>query len=271
MENTFQATIREADPLRRELFIALLAEAGFDAFEETGETLIACAPESVAGEETLRAALGENTDFSTALIPPQNWNAQWEAGFDPVTVDDFCTIRAHFHPKGTTAHDIVITPKMSFGTGHHATTQLMVQAMRNTAFEGKRVLDFGSGTGVLAILAGQLGAADITGIDIDDWVTENAIENGQQNGAASIRFFTGSLEAVAGERYDVILANINRHILLQYMRDMETALLTGGRLLLSGILTADEPIIEAAANEVGLNLVSRQDRAGWACMLFEKR
>lgn len=268
MENTFQASIPETDPARRELYIALLSAAGFEAFEETDMALIACAPASSAGAETVRAALGEAVSFSASTIAPQNWNARWEAGFEPVTVDGFCTIRAHFHPKGDTEHDIIITPKMSFGTGHHATTQLMVTMMRDLPFSGKKVLDFGSGTGVLAILAGQLGAADILGIDIDDWVTENAVENGLQNGAPSIRFLTGSLEAVAGQGFDRILANINRHILLQYMEDMAAALNPGGQLLLSGILTADEALVAASAKMAGLNLVSRVDRAGWACMLF---
>lgn len=236
---------------RREILIAQLSIAGFEGFEETDEALIASIPAEEYDEAlTHEIAVHNGVGYTKELIPQQNWNAIWEAGFEPVIVPGFCTIRAGFHPPATdTPYEIIITPKMSFGTGHHATTRLMMGAMRELKFGDTRVLDFGTGTGILAILAGKLGASEVIAIDNDEWSVENATENFLANAAGNIQVWQGSLDsAAANAPFDIILANINRHILLQYMAQMRSMLRIGGVLLLSGILQEDAQAIRAAAD-----------------------
>ena len=255
-----------------DMLIASLAEAGFEGFEEAEKTLYAFMPMPQYAQEQLDAiATQYSVAYETEMIPAQNWNALWESNFQPVTVDGFCTIRAHFHDlEVTTPYEIVVTPKMSFGTGHHATTQLMILMMRNLPFKGASVLDFGTGTGVLAILAEMLGASSITAIDNDVWSVENAIENTERNGCIRIEVAQGSLEDIPVETVDIILANINRHILLQYMPALYQRLNRGGSILMSGLLVADEEIIVAAATESGFQFVQMKERNGWIALLFVK-
>ena len=254
----------------RELLIARLSEAGCDGFEETDNVLSAFLPDEQYDAATIDFIAGElQTSYTVVRIPLQNWNAVWEAGFEPVTVQGFCTVRAAFHEAGhNTPHDIIITPKMSFGTGHHATTRLMIKAMRHLDVNGKQVLDFGTGTGILAILAKQLGAAAVLAIDHDEWSVENAVENIAANGVAGITVQLGSLEAAATHGFDVILANINRHILLQYMSQLHALSAESGILLLSGILTADAAVIEAAAINVGFIKENILQEGDWIAMEF---
>jgi ribosomal protein L11 methyltransferase len=208
--------------------------------------------------------------FTENRIQPQNWNAAWEAGFSPVIVPGFCTVRADFHePVNDTPYEIVITPKMSFGTGHHATTRLMMAAMRGMDFNAKRVLDFGTGTGILAILASKLGAREITAIDNDEWSVENSLENVAANGAQNISVLNGSLEITEGvPPFTIILANINRHILLQYLQQMKAIIVDGGELLLSGILQEDEQIITQAALNVGFRRAAISTEGDWIALKF---
>jgi ribosomal protein L11 methyltransferase len=170
----------------------------------------------------------------------------------------------------STTYDIIVTPRMSFGTGHHATTQLMIETMKDISFENKNVLDFGTGTGVLAILAEKLGATTITAIDNDQWSYCNAIDNCKQNDCQYIKVALGSLEDISSSGFDVILANINRHILLQYMKDIYHQLQQGGSLLLSGILTDDENIIMSEASSAGFQYISKKEKANWLSVLFLK-
>ena len=258
----------QSDELRGRL-IALLDAAGFTAFEETYETLLAFIPENDRAGIILEEILPEPVRWEETVIEPQNWNAVWEGSFEPVTVPGFCTVRASFHEANPdTPHDIVITPKMSFGTGHHATTRLMMQNMKDMDFGGKRVLDFGTGTGILAILAQQLGAREVLAIDNDEWSVENAVENVATNDAAGVAIRLGSLEAAGNEPFDIILANINRHILLQYMPQMRSLLKLGGHLLLSGILRADEAIITDSAIGAGLTKGSAVSEDEWLAINF---
>jgi ribosomal protein L11 methyltransferase len=203
--------------------------------------------------------------FNITSIPEQNWNAVWESNFEPVVVDDFCAIRADFHqPIKNVQHEIIITPKMSFGTGHHATTYMMIEQMSNINFTKKRVFDFGTGTGILAILAQKLGAASITAIDNDEWSIENAKENFQKNDVHSITLYRSS--AMPKDSFDIILANINRNVLNEYASALVSILSPKGVLLVSGILKEDERVIVAAFNI--LQPIKVQQNKNWISILF---
>jgi len=255
-----------------DILIAMLTGAGYEGFEETGKELLAYITEPEFDEDKLKpVADASGRDYSIEVIPSQNWNALWESNFQPVIVNDFCTIRAHFHElQVTTTYDIVITPKMSFGTGHHATTQLMIMMMKDLQLEGKRVLDFGTGTGVLAILAEKLGANNILAIDNDTWCIENATENAMRNNCNKITVQAGSLEDVTINEVDVILANINRHILLQYMQQLYRSTKNDGMVLMSGLLSDDKEMIVSAAVKEGFSFIKIAELNGWIALLFKK-
>lgn len=257
-----------ADATEREILVAMLAEAGFESFEEEGNLLHAYIDEAGYDDNTAEVVTHVYQGaIIRETIEQQNWNAAWEEGFHPVTVEGFCTIRAGFHqPDNSVPYEIIITPKMSFGTGHHATTRLMIQQMRDMDLVDKDVLDFGTGTGVLAILAKKLGAKCVTAIDNDEWSYENTLENAAANNSGEIEVLRGSLEVVTGRKYDVILANINRHILMQYMQEMSDLLRPGGMLVMSGILEQDETIVTTEAGKAGFSIqyVTHEDK--WSCI-----
>lgn len=267
----FQLSIAIPNNETRELLIAALSEQGVEGFEENETTLKAFVSEADYQAEAIAEVLqqyGVTSELET--IAPTNWNAEWEANFEPVVIDDFCTIRAHFHTLPiATKHEVIITPKMSFGTGHHATTHLMVAQMAHIDFEEKTVFDFGTGTGVLAVLAELLGAASIVAIDNDEWSYNNTIENIGLNNCSKIAMSMDDIETVSAG-FDILLANINRHILLAYMDKMYEMLNAGGTLLMSGLLTDDEQMVCAAALAAGL-VVDRVDmRNNWISILCHK-
>jgi ribosomal protein L11 methyltransferase len=257
---------------QEDMLIALLSDYGFEGFEE--------------GERQLRAYINEN-DFDekdfTEMIQPyvgsyglrkiqsQNWNAMWEEHFEPVMVHDFVGIRAHFHPSlaSEVQYEIVITPKMSFGTGHHATTFMMIEQMQHLDFHHKQVLDFGTGTGVLAILSEKLGAAHVLAIDIDEWSIENAKENIERNNCASITIQQAD-GVITNIKYDIILANINKNIILQNLQQLNNSLDERGCLLLSGLLVDDEEDIVAATERLDLKHRNTIHKQQWTCMLFAR-
>jgi ribosomal protein L11 methyltransferase len=255
-----------------DMLTAMLADVGYNGFEDVGDTLLAYIDDDKFNESELdRIAALAGVSYATELLPMQNWNALWESNFPPVIVDDFCTVYAHFHEMEiTTPYRILITPKMSFGTGHHATTQLMMLAMKDLDFAGKSVIDFGTGTGVLAILAEKLGAANVLAIDNDLWCVENAGENVVNNGCSVIQVKQGSLEEVGTITVDIILANINRHILLQYMQLLYEKLNPGGIILMSGLLAEDESIVKDAATATGFVFDVIQERNNWIILKFIK-
>lgn len=251
-----------------EMVIASLSDIGFDGFEETDKHLAAFIAEDKWDETELVSIVTQYAiDYVIEQVENENWNAKWESSFEPVIVGDFCAVRADFHKQvDGVQYEIVITPKMSFGTGHHATTQLMIEYMSSIDFKQKTVLDFGTGTGVLAILAEMLGADNITAIDNDEWSYENTIENCERNNSSKITTYHATLDREYGNKYNVILANINRNILLQYMTEMYAMLTDEGVLLLSGIMPEDKEVILNAADEAGFFQSEFKEMGNWVAV-----
>lgn len=269
--NHLQVTIAVTDPAGQEILIALLAELGYEGFEQQEDALLAFLPEANFDAGALEAILRlQDLAYTTVLLPPTNWNEEWEKSFTPVQVGEFCAVRAHFHAHiPGVSYELVITPKMSFGTGHHATTYMMLQAMQNLDFSGKTVLDFGTGTGVLAILAEKLGAASVLAIDNDDWSIQNAQENITENRCIHIlplKFDT----LPENNRFDIILSNINKHVLLREMGQMGQQLKDRGVILVSGLLHEDFEDIENEAKSHQLSVSARMARGSWICLKMEK-
>lgn len=269
--NYWQYTFRPLGQEQREVFIAQLSMTGFEGFEETGDTLHAFIPEQDLDEAALNELLVPGLEVSRKLIPPTNWNAEWEKDFEPVIVHDFAGIRAHFHePLQNVQHEVIITPKMSFGTGHHATTFMMIEYMREIELKNRSVLDFGTGTGVLAILAEKLGAERILAIDNDDWSIENSKENIEVNGCTKIELLKAD-KLESGEKFDVILANINKNVLINNMTSIRQHLKDGGVVIMSGLLSGDRKDIESAVVKEMLKVDGQKDRQNWiALQLSEK-
>jgi ribosomal protein L11 methyltransferase len=267
---TIQIDIIAADDTLKETLIAKLATIGFEAFEEMPEILKAFIPFDLYDQAALISVLGD-LQFQEMIIEKQNWNELWESNFEPVQVEDFVGIRASFHQeiKGV-EHEIVITPKMSFGTGHHATTYLVMQAMRNLSFKNKTIFDFGTGTGILAILAEKLGAKQIRAIDNDDWCIENATENIAINHCQRIQIEKADT-AEMQDKYEIILANINKHIILANIPFLAQILQKEGTILLSGLLVEDEEDILKACESVGWKFQFTQTKNGWIVCQFKSQ
>lgn len=209
--------------------------------------------------------------YSKSIIKEENWNAIWESNFEPVRVDDFVGIRAHFHPSFEPAvqYEINITPKMSFGTGHHGTTYTVMQMMEEINFMGKTVYDFGTGTGILAILAEKLGASSVLAVDNDDWCIENALENVQTNESRVISIQKVE-SALQPERFDIVLANVNRHIIEANMVELTQVGKKGGQLVLSGLLIEDQVDMIDLVTRNGWNYLQNKTMNGWISLLFDR-
>ena len=256
-----------ATEAEQEQLIARLSELESAGFEQTDDTLIAYFEERVFKSYEVLAVI-KGYDFTQASVPEKNWNAEWERSFQPVVVEDFCAVRANFHtPIDSVAHQIIITPKMSFGTGHHATTYMMMLLMRDIDFENKSVFDFGTGTGVLAILAEKLGANTVVAIDNDRWSVENALENVENNHCLRIDVYE-SATLPPEKKFDVILANINRNIIIEYLPALKKALNPTGYIILSGLLTIDEETIVKACAQQSLKLIKHIERNNWISLVF---
>ncbi|MEL6536860.1 MAG: 50S ribosomal protein L11 methyltransferase [Bacteroidota bacterium] len=261
----------------REIFTAELADEGFESFMDTEEGVQAYIP-LLSFQPDLLKDLSEaypdvKADFSVKMIAQQNWNEEWEKNYEPIRVDNQVLVRASFHePDPEVAHEIVINPKMSFGTGHHATTHLMLKRMLPLAIAGKRVYDVGTGTGILAIMAGKLGAAHIEANDVEDWTVENCRENCQTNDCGYVQVYYGSLSQLQPEgHYDLMLANINRNVLLKEIPTYSELLLPGADLLLSGFYAEDVDQLLAVANPLGLELMAQEVRDHWTCLHLRKK
>lgn len=260
----------------RDICIAMLDNLGYDSFEETEEGLKAYIRESEYRESEIRQLpilQSDEVDFSlsTEKLDSINWNEEWERNYSPVYVEDKLQVRAPFHDsKPGFRHEIVIEPKMSFGTGHHETTRLMSRMMFTMALQQKRVLDMGTGTGVLAILAEQLGAGQVLAIDNFEWAVTNTAENSERNNCQKVSALLGDASALSGKHFDVILANINRNVLLEDMAAYAKCLPAEGSLVMSGFLEADFELIDEQAEELGLHLEEKIQEKNWLCCKYLK-
>ena len=265
--NSIQVTI-VANEAQQEILISYLEEFDATGFEQKEHQLVAYFPANNFNSYDITQVL-ECYEYTTSEIAEQNWNEVWERSFQPVKVENFCGIRASFHtPMEGVQHEIVITPKMSFGTGHHATTFMMLQQMQRLNFLGKNVLDFGTGTGVLSIMAEKLGASAVCAIDIDEWSITNAQENIAKNNCKRIELHLAS-EVPKGS-FGIILANINRNVILESLDQLVQSLDDHGMLLISGLLQSDTNDILQATKERALQLVKQEELNQWASFLFTK-
>ena len=255
----------------RDILIAMLSDLQYEGFEEEENILKAFIPKSLFNEERLKEIEEEfQLKYSVTELPDTNWNKVWESNFQPVIVENFCVVRAGFHePIKDVEHEIIITPKMSFGTGHHATTYMMLQQMKDIDFKGKHVMDFGTGTGVLAILANKLGAASVIAIDNDNWSIENAAENFKNNSAISIDLKLADQPTVNGA-CDVILANITRNVIQENFPLFNKYLAEKGILLLSGLLSDDKEHITSLASTYNFVLDKQLQRDNWISLKLIK-
>jgi ribosomal protein L11 methyltransferase len=256
---------------QQDLLINALGEFGFDTFEELADGFKAYIPADKLDAEKLDEQLSEFRDlfsfsYETSLVAHKNWNELWESNFEPIVIKDQLFVRAAFHqPRLDLPFEIVIDPKMAFGTGHHQTTSMMLELMLEHNLAGKKVLDMGCGTGILAIMASKLGAADITAIDYDPVCYKSTIENARLNSVENITALCGSAETIPDERFDIILANINRNILLDHAGRYATVLKPGGEIYLSGFYeTPDLNIITNEILKYGLKYVSHKKQGEWA-------
>ena len=256
-----------------EILIAELGSLGFESFVENEDGVTAYILKEEFNENMLTEVRILDSDefkisYSSSEIQQVNWNEEWEKNFQPIVVDDICSVRAPFHPKPETEFDIVIEPKMSFGTGHHATTHMMIQFILKNEWKGKSVLDMGCGTGVLAILSSQKGANPVEAIDIDNWCYLNSLENIERNNVPEISVKEGGAELLGEKKYDVIIANINRNILLNDMQKYASVLRPDGDLYLSGFYKGDIPIIQEACEKLGLKFQENLEKDKWVAVKF---
>jgi len=268
MENYIQIAINFIGIDQCEILIAVLSEYGFEGFEENQNQLLAFIPEKKFNESDLEITLSNiSLSYSKKIIPQTNWNEEWEKNFEPITINDFCGVRASFHqPIKNVLHEIIITPKMSFGTGHHATTYLMIDAMKNIDFENKTVLDFGTGTGILAILAEKLGAKKIIAVDNDGWCITNANENIITNDCKKISIEEKDTIPFRENGFDIILANINKNIIITQLPFFKQQLTLKGVLLLSGLLNEDYKEMELQSKINDLSITQKYLKSNWICL-----
>lgn len=271
MGNTIQINIKTNSAEVSEILIAELSDLKFYAFQEEENSLLAFVKEENFNEDVLKEFLSnKNLSYNQITITETNWNAKWESEFEPIIVDQFVTVRAPFHqPVLNVKHEIIITPKMSFGTGHHATTYLMLQQMQHIDFRNKTVLDFGTGTGILAILAKKLGAKKVVALDNDSWSINNAQENINANHCKDIILLQKE-DLKELETFDVILANINLNVLTEHSVQLNQITDQNSKLLLSGFLLNDEEKITESFSKLGFSIVSPKVKDNWLCMLITK-
>jgi len=263
-------TLQSAEEFHKDLLINALSEIGFDTFEDTDQGFKAYIPESELDQsklDSLAADFADMFSFTYILnkIPHQNWNEVWESNFEPIQVAGKCYIRATFHEAHPEfEHEIVIDPKMAFGTGHHQTTALMMEFMLEEEFQGKKVLDMGCGTGILAILASKLGAKEVLAIDYDEVCYDSTIENSELNKISNIKALKGSKEVIPDSKFDIILANINRNILIDQLETYARVSMPGTLLFLSGFYEEpDLSILNEKCKSLGFNYLQHKELNKW--------
>lgn len=259
-----------------DILVARLNEIEFESYCEDENGVKAYVQTHLLDEIAVKEIINEvanlcELSFMITKVKKENWNKKWENNFEPVHINDKCVIRAHFHAAfPAIEHEIIITPKMSFGTGHHETTSLVMNEMFGIDFTDKSVLDMGSGTGVLAILAAKLGATSLIGIDFDEWAYENAVENAEINAISTISFINGDANAIGDATFDIILANINRNIILQDIATYVKAMNTKSEIIFSGFLKEDIPLILEKSEQLGLELVVSKHKNKWQMLHLKK-
>jgi ribosomal protein L11 methyltransferase len=263
--------------LCQEIVMQELADMDFESFEEVPDGIMAYIPETLFDQKKIldHQFLADfnfgKVDISYIKINAQNWNALWEKNFQPVLIAGKCHIRAPFHERNLEVpYEILIEPKMAFGTGHHETTSLMIGMMLSMDMAGKRILDMGCGTGVLGIMASKLNAAEIVAIDIDEWAYHNTIENAKVNHIHNINAELGGVDKISGHKFDLILANINRNILINQLSSYSQCLSAGGMLLMSGIFNQDFEMIKEIAETNGFSFRQKNEKNKWIAVLFVK-
>ena len=261
-----------------DILAAELAEIGFDSFVPCENGMQAFIPETKFNENSLKDAINNYPlevaiSYEIVTVASKNWNEEWEKHyFEPIVIGEECVIHSSFHKDIPVAkYDIIIDPKMSFGTGHHETTSLVIGEILKMNLTNKKVLDMGCGTAVLAILAAMRGASELLAIDIDSWCTENSLENIALNKVSGIEVKLGGAELLDGLHFDIILANINRNILLADMEKYAACLTTGGELYMSGFYKADIPVIEAELHRNGLELIDFKEKNNWVVVKTVKK
>ena len=266
----FEIRIHPASEEKREILTSLLAEAQFESFVETEDELLAYIQSNNYFREKVEQICDQfDVNFTDKRIPDQNWNAEWERNFEPVLIAGKCYIRAPFHtPRPDYPFEIIIEPKMSFGTAHHETTAMMIEVMIQMDFRGKKVLDIGCGTGILAILACKLGASEVDAIDNDNWAFTNAMENIKKNSASAVTVKIGDIDA-AGSGYNILLANINRNVLINHLPEYSKRI-NKGELLMSGFYEEDLAMIRQAAESNTFMLDRYITKNQWVAARFMK-
>lgn len=257
--------------------MAELADIGFDSFMESSQGIEAYVREDLFDKSAFDKVIEKYSaqtplTMETEMMPRINWNEEWEKNYDPIMVGNQVYVRASFHPeRADFAHEIIINPKMSFGTGHHSTTHLMLEFLLELDVAGKRVIDVGSGTGILAIMAYKLGAVIVEAFDIDDWCVENGNENFSLNGLHNIQMGLGTIREVSPKGpYDLVLANINKNVLLDEMGQYAAILSSKGVLLISGFYEQDIPDLMKEAQSFDLKMKHQRIRNNWASVALEK-
>jgi len=268
----FNFTLSPIEPVR-EILIAELDVMGFESFVETEEGLLAYILSEDWSDRSFEGLfVFQNPDFEISWnskeIEQQNWNAKWEKSFQPIEVTEKCRVRAPFHPAKEVVYEIIIEPKMSFGTGHHETTHMMLQLLLQEEIEGKKVLDMGCGTGVLGILSEMLGAKAVDAIDIDSWCVENTAENAVKNNCSRIKVRLGDASVLPGTSYDVIIANINRNILVEDIATYASCLKKNGVVLLSGFYLNDLDVISSICGRHLLQFEKKLEKNYWVAAKY---
>jgi ribosomal protein L11 methyltransferase len=263
----------EPKELGSEILVAELGELPFESFIDSDSGIVAYIQkqfwtENILDDLHILSSSEFQISYTIEEIDQVNWNEEWEKNFEAIEVDGICHVRAPFHPKTEAKFDIIIEPKMSFGTGHHETTHMMIQHLLETDVTGKKTLDMGCGTAILAILAEMKGAQPIDAIDIDNWCYLNSIENAARNNCKQIAVYEGDANLLKGKKYDLIIANINRNILLNDMKTYVDCLNSKGILLLSGFYTEDISFIDASCTENGLTYVKKFERNNWVSLKY---
>jgi len=274
----FEIPSRTWDNTEKEILIAKLAEIGFEGFEDGEDILKGYVEETVYTDSKWNQVLDELGDLGIMVhyrfhrTEDQNWNEEWEKKFDPVYIEEKVLIRAPFHDSNNDLPcTLVIEPKMSFGTGHHHTTKLMIKEMMKFSFKTKSVLDMGCGTGVLGIYACKMGATGVLGIDFDRWAYQNAIENVERNGTSGMEVRFGDVGVLKDEMFDFVLANITRNTLVSDMEQYTGHLVKDGVLIVSGFLTEDVQYILNAAYRSNLTHLNTLEESNWISLSFANR